>query len=1137
MTVKTDPAQPAPADQAARDDALRVDRSFIVQAPAGSGKTELLTQRFLKLLGRVERPERVLAITFTRKATQEMRNRIMQRLQQARDQQVVESHEQRSVALASAVLAQDDRLQWGLLDNPGRLRIFTIDALCMQLLARDPEYGAVVNRLQVLEDATPLYRQAVRRMLEDLDAASAEDLTEENSLHERLVRVLVHLDGDTLRMEALLVRMLAIRDQWTLSLGQPLASLGRVLHSRQEAELTAFTAALGLRSLLGAKALLSSIGARLDDAEHPAARLAAAASDEPGETAPSLWQAYWLAQVLTTGGNKARGPGGITGKLFPELGADAAAWVAELKTLYAGWHDDPAAREAIERMAKFAPLDEAVLNDGLLEDVLELLRFVLAELNLVILSEGRTDFQFLAERALYSLQGNRPDGEAYGEVLLAEDRRLDHLLLDEFQDTSHTQHRLIKQLIGGWAAGDGRTLFLVGDPMQSIYRFRAADVGLFTRVVQQGRMGDVPLQVLTLTANFRSRREIVDWINQYFPLIFPAQDERDSGAVRYRPAGAERKPGGAVRVHAQSPDRTDEDEARQITALIHDCLQREDIAQVAVLVRARKHLQALARELVRAGIEFDAVKVDALASRPVIQDLLAITRALLHPADRVAAAALLRAPWCGLRLPELHRVIGEHADENIWLRIDQARQDPELAGETGQRLGRLSRIIATAQALRASLRLRELVEFTWLELGGPFAYADASELDNAAGFFALLDRIEQEGQCEVVERLGEALEALYARGKPAKVQLMTIHQAKGLEFDVVILPGLQRIGGRGEQALIAAQQFALDGAAGEGGRPEDSGLLMAPVTERGRDGPSVYRYLGAVDAERQRYESIRLLYVATTRARRELHLFGRFKFSRQNGWYADSGSFLQMLLPAFQSVLATLEHQTEDSPVAEPEPVPLPLLQLAHAPELKLEPLDLTNDQAADPPALSNQDAVALGEALHLWLELIHDHWEQGWSSAWFEDHEDMLESVLLRFGAAAGSVAQLLPRLRDMLRTALATEAGLGAISPVGASESHAELCLLQRDGNHVSRRIIDRLYRDQDGFWTIVDYKTGSSDAGTQQRWNDQLSHYATLVEAVTGKESPLCRVYQAEEGRSIPVTPARKEGSVGRGEGVQT
>jgi len=1129
-------AATAPVDLAARGAALDVHRSFIVQAPAGSGKTELLTQRFLKLLSIVEKPERVLAITFTRKATQEMRNRIMERLRQARENSPVEPHERQAVGLAAAVLARNEQFQWGLLQNPGRLRIFTIDALCTQLLLRDPEYGPVAGQLQVLEDARPLYRLAIRRMMEDLETATGPELADENSLHECLVRVLVHLDGDMHRLEDMLMQMLAIRDQWTDSLGQPEERLQHILHFRQIEEQKAFADTLGHAPLATAMDIISGIGTRLEDTAHPASLLAASARENPGRADLPLWQSHWLARLLTTQNNTARGPGGITGKrLFPQLDEEYTAPITELKAIYSRWHEDPAAIHAIERMAKSAPLDSQPLWDGLLQDVLGLLRFLLAELNLVIQSEARTDFQFLAEKALFSLGGTRAADETYSDVLLTEDNRLDHLLLDEFQDTSQTQHRLIKKLIGGWTAGDGRTLFLVGDPMQSIYRFREADVGLFTRVVQQRRLGGVPVEVLKLTANFRSRNEIIGWINRHFPSLFPARDDRDSGAVRYHSASAERAGGGVVQLHVMTPDETEEHEARQIAALVRACREEDGDSRIAVLVRVRDHLSALARELSRSKIEFEAVKVNALGELPVIQDLLAITRALLQPADRVAAAALLRAPWCGLQLPLLHRITGERAEDDVWQRVRCSLEDDEIPGDVRERLNKLGRVVETARGLTGQLKLVELVEFAWLQLGGPYVYADSDAQEHAVQFLDLLGRVEQGGQNELAERLNDAMEGLYAQGKPASVQLMTIHQAKGLEFDVVILPGLHRTSGRSDPPLIMAQQFSLVDAAAEDGLSEDCGLLMAAITRRGWDGPSIYRYLSAVESERQRHESIRLLYVAATRARKQLHLFGRFRYSKQKGCYASAGSFLEMLTPAFQDALDGCEWEPGDQPDPQQEPVTLPLLRLEGAPEIMLEWPDVRRSEPATPPILPDRDAVALGEALHLWLELIHDHWQKGWTSEWFAAHGNMLASLLRRTGADPARIPELLPRLVTMIRGALESDAGGFAIAPEGKAESHAELPFCRKEGNRAVLRIIDRLYREGDGAWQIVDYKTGGSDEERQKKWSRQLGEYASLVRETTGLDVSACSVYQAEECRLIPLHPVSGEESIGGGEGV--
>jgi ATP-dependent exoDNAse (exonuclease V) beta subunit len=294
----------------------------------------------------------------------------------------------------------------------------------------------------------------------------------------------------------------------------------------------------------------------------------------------------------------------------------------------------------------------------------------------------------------------------------------------------------------------------------------------------------------------------------------------------------------------------------------------------------------------------------------------------------------------------------------------------------------------------------------------------------------------------------------------------------------------------------------------------------------------VYRYLGAVDAERQQHEMTRVLYVAATRARRQLHVFGRPDYSQKKGFYAASGSFLQMLMPAFERAFDESGYQPGDRQVAETTPPTLPLLYLDGAPRIGLDCPDLRSGHGAKPLSLPDRDAVALGEALHLWLELIHDHCDRDWTPAWFDAHEDMLQSLLLRTGADKDRLGELLLRLKSMIRAALETETGRRAVSPLGCKESHAELALFKRAGNRVAQRVIDRLHRDGSGSWHIVDYKTGRSGDEQQEQWSRQLGEYAQLVRAATGTDVPDCVVYQAEEGRLISISPDPEDDSAGAG-----
>ena len=155
------------SDRAARKRALDIGRSFIVQAPAGSGKTELLIQRYLALLPTVDLPEQIVAITFTRKAAAEMRGRVLDALKGvAAGEPPPKRHQEATYGLASRALEQDRLQSWNLIEQPQRLRIDTLDALNAWLAQRLPMLSGGIAGANVVEDAREHYRVAARRLLE-----------------------------------------------------------------------------------------------------------------------------------------------------------------------------------------------------------------------------------------------------------------------------------------------------------------------------------------------------------------------------------------------------------------------------------------------------------------------------------------------------------------------------------------------------------------------------------------------------------------------------------------------------------------------------------------------------------------------------------------------------------------------------------------------------------------------------------------------------------------------------------------------------------------------------------------------------------------------------------------------------------
>lgn len=205
------PFMPPAPDSAERRHALDPKHSFIVQAPAGSGKTALLIQRYLTLLATVDEPEEIVAITFTRKAAAEMRERVISALAQVGNlcnsrATPGTGHEKLTWELADAVLRRDATAGWNIAENPARLRIQTLDSLCASLTRQMPVLSKFGSQPESIEDASDLYLEAARATIDLLDG--------DDSVARDVQHLLEHLDNDVARIETLLAEMLARRDHW-----------------------------------------------------------------------------------------------------------------------------------------------------------------------------------------------------------------------------------------------------------------------------------------------------------------------------------------------------------------------------------------------------------------------------------------------------------------------------------------------------------------------------------------------------------------------------------------------------------------------------------------------------------------------------------------------------------------------------------------------------------------------------------------------------------------------------------------------------------------------------------------------------------------------------------------------------------
>lgn len=1095
-----------PPDQAAREAALDPARSFIVQAPAGSGKTGLLTRRYLRLLATVERPDQVLAVTFTRKAAAEMRNRILEALAQA-GRPAEQAHERQLRALARAVRARDAERGWRIGEHPAQLRIQTIDSFNAELTRQLPLLSKFGAQPQTTERAAALYEEAARRTL---------DMLEGDDANARAVETLLrHLDNDWQRARELLIAMLPRRDQWLPRLGfaggdarPDRAALEAALAREVEHQLRRVRDAVPDGYADEIATLAAHAARRLQEADKDSP-LAACADMQtlppPEPNALPTWRG--MVELLLTAEGKWRRRY-TKNEGFPPEDRDEKARVQEMVRLLG---DDDDLRERLHALRR---LPEPRFRDDqwdLLEALVGLLPVAVAQLQLVFGERGEVDFTEMALRAQEAL--GAPDAPT--DLALRLDLRIRHILVDEFQDTSLSQYRLLELLTAGWEAGDGRSLFVVGDPMQSIYRFREAEVGLYLSARREG-IGGVRLEPLRLSANFRSRPAVVDWVNRGFAAVLPAAEDLASGAVPYAPAVAQRTAaaGSGVYVHPQL-DRDAAAEARAVLECLETLRREQPQARIAVLVQARSHLAAILPLLRRRGLRYRAVEIERLGFQPAVQDLQALTRALVHPADRTAWLAVLRAPWCGLTLADLHAVAVADEEAAIPEILGADPPPPGLSADGRARLARIWPLLREALEERQRRGLRDSVEALWLQLGGPATLADAVALDDAAAFFELLEELEAGGDlaepAELEERLGE----MFAPADPEadeSLQVLTVHKAKGLEFDVVLAPGLGRAPRRDENRLL----LWLERPRG-GGRAD---LLLAPLGPKGGEPDPVYALVRDLEAERGRHERGRLLYVTVTRARESLHLFGHVevKLDREGKPEAvkpSKGSALAALWPAVEEDYraALAGYRPAESAAAEAAPVfgPWRLPRDWRAPQLP-PPVEgaLPAESLSEPGAplefsWAGETARLTGTLVHRVLQQMAGTRAADWTPARIAALAPVFEGLLVQYGVPRTEREAALARARRILER-LPGDARARWLLFTEHRDARAEYALDWWDGDTLRSAVLDRTFIDADGVRWIVDYKTGGHEGGNLEkfladeraRYREQLERYACLMQA---------------------------------------
>lgn len=1049
--------------------ALSIDptRSVALLAPAGSGKTTQLLYRFLACLTVVQRPEEILAITFTNKAAGEIVERVADALALAASGvEPVEPHEKPLYMLARLVQERDALLGWNLALNPSRMRIMTFDAFCAHIAAKMPIMSGLGGG-RTTDDPSLVYRTAILNTL-----GSVNDESIPQVLREALEAVLGFARNQFELLVPMFATLLAKRDQW----------VGELLNLSSEEISEA------LREIVESE--IASAVAVLDKYDFDTCwRIYADAS---GVHEHHAWASYGRIDMTDEGRDFARRAaksllkvdGMIRSKVTAREGFPAKeALTSRMNGFLGSLNGDPEVDAALTVLRDLPDPEYPVESARMMGHLTVILRYLMANLMLAFDGSASVDFPEVAQRAILSLGA----GVEVGDALLDEDR-VCHLLVDENQDTSPAQYQLLRCLVQAWEEDDERSVFLCGDKYQSIYQFRGATVSLFTDTVDQACFGPKRLDVYHLQVNFRSSPAIVEWNNKIYGELFQGAGNSFVPSIPFRSNP------GMVTVEALP---SSEAEAQRVVELVQDAFREDPSQSVAILVRGRSHLKYILPALKQAGIGASGTDIDPIADSAPVSEVVSMIRALWHKADRTSWLALLRAAFVGLSWEDCLVVSMGHEVIPVALRKAEV-----LEKLTPEGLVRVKRLVEALDGVEQSSRSDELAwkaRALWMALGG-MSTVDQTELSDIKTVFKLLGTHTATGDLDNPQAFFNALANLYASPKAGVVQIMTIHKSKGLEYSTVIIPALQKSGGSDDTPLfywrtINGRFFLAPNMGGEDAMSPESRL---------------FNYLGSRVKADHRQELERVAYVGTTRAKSRLHLTACKDASDEDVGSANSllGSLKRVL--AEQFVEADVDALNLDVVGGVPSKA---RLDAAHSVEVPTDCFIPAATNEALPTESELHDELREGEGddhkakvegivYHRVVEMIAKDGLENWNLEKLAGKAQAVAALMRREGYPIRDIPAGRNRIMELLVTTMKSEKGRWILSKHDEGGQEVQVSGF-RNGRWV-HRYLDRPFVDEGAYW-ITDWKTGGCPdgveveafiAGIAARYRKKMEEYRDVV-----------------------------------------
>ena len=950
--------------------AARPDASTWLMANAGSGKTRVLTDRVARLLLQEVEPQRILCLTYTKSAASEMQNRLFRTLgawamkpDDALRQALADLGEE---TVDSGQLARARRLFARAIEAPGGLRIQTIHSFCATLLRRFPLEAGVSPRFGEMDDrsARLLRQEILEEMANGLAPGAVADIAREFSGNDFI---------------GLIEQIVGKREAF-----RPVrADLGAIDFAAAERDL-ASGVMLGVDLWFGTMLAVLAQGSGTDLKAH--GKLSGLILDRPDAETLERLESVFLY------GEKAKAPFGARIDAFPKKESKGVLGdtLPMLHALMARVEAARAQRLTLQTARKTAALT------GFARAFLPVYEARKA-------AGGWLDFDDLITKATDLVT----DPSVAAWVLYRLDGGIDHVLVDEAQDTSPAQWRLIELLTAEFTAGHGardaqRTIFVVGDQKQSIYSFQGANVAAFddkhAGFRQRFEAAQHRFQSLKLEHSFRSSPAILRFVD----AALQGRDTAALGPEISHVAFRQDLPGRVDLWPLIEPDENPEDGpfedpvdlirsthhfarlADQIAAEIrrmldtgttivsHEGPRPVHAGDFLILVQGRS--SGLFAQIIRACKKQDLPMAGAdrlkLAAELAVKDLLALLSFLDTPDDNLSLAAVLRSPLCGISEAELFD-LAHGREGNLWesLRIEATNFGPALAFLTDMRgqvdylrpYDLLERVLIRHDGRRRLVaRLGEEAEEAIDELLNQALAYERSDVPSLTGFLIWLDAEEIE-----VKRRAEAM--------GQRIRVMTAHGAKGLESEIVILPDTA------DRKPQDRDHFYVT----EAGEPVWKSAAVSS--------PPQIQALRQRKATRDAEERLRLLYVAMTRARTWLIIAGAGKVSNPASWYGIAAEGMEKVdgvkserglrfeggvwPAALPPVAGMVQDAAPAPPWAMTPPGPPPA-----RPEVR-SPSDLGGAKVlpGEAATLDGISASARGEAIHLLLQHLPGQPEVRW--------------------------------------------------------------------------------------------------------------------------------------------------------------